>query len=77
LRRLVIHDGRHAEEIHSDEDWQTACFRGQYDAFAEAIETGVLRGADAAAGRDALGLTLAVVEAAERGVPVVPGAAAR
>jgi predicted dehydrogenase len=67
---LRFHNGAEQEEIRLDEDWQTVCFRGQLDAFAEAIETGVQRGADAAAGRDALDLTLAIVEAAETGQPV-------
>ncbi len=67
---LRFHDGVQQEEIRFDGDWQTVCFRGQLDAFAEAIETGVQQGADAAAGRAALALTLAVVEAAETGEPV-------
>jgi myo-inositol 2-dehydrogenase/D-chiro-inositol 1-dehydrogenase len=67
---LRFHDGSDLEEIQFGDDWQTVCFRGQLDAFAEAIETGVQRGADAAAGRDALDLTLAIVEAAETGQPV-------
>ena len=67
---LRFHDGTSQEDIRFDEDWQTVCFCGQLDAFAEAIETGVQRGADAAAGRDALDLTLAIVEAAESGQPV-------
>jgi predicted dehydrogenase len=70
---LHFHDGTSMEEIRFDDDWQTVCFRGQLDAFAEAIETGVQQGADAAAGRDALGLTLAIVEAAETGQPVQLG----
>jgi len=67
---LRFHDGSDLEEIRFDDDWQTVCFREQLDAFAEAIETGVQRGADATAGRDALDLTLAIVEAAETGQPV-------
>jgi myo-inositol 2-dehydrogenase/D-chiro-inositol 1-dehydrogenase len=67
---LRFHDGTIQEEIRFDDDWQTVCFRGQLDAFAEAVETGVQRGADAVAGRDALDLTLAIVEAAETGQPV-------
>lgn len=62
---LRFHDGTHEERVRCDEDWQTICFRRQLDAFVEAIETGVQRGADAAAGRDALALTLAVADAAE------------
>jgi predicted dehydrogenase len=67
---LRFHNGESLEEIRFDDDWQTVCFREQLGAFAEAIETGVQRGADAAAGRDALDLTLAIVEAAEIGQPV-------
>ncbi len=75
--RLTFHDGAHQEEIRSDEDWQVVCFRGQLDAFADAIETGTQQGADAAAGRDALDLTLAVVEAATTGQPVCLGRSVR
>ncbi len=73
---LRFRDGPGVEEERCDEDWQTVCFRGQLDAFHDAILGGEQRGADAAAGRDALALTLAIVEAAERrervryGVPV-------
>ena len=67
---LRFYDGQGLVEERSDEDWQTVCFRGQLDAFHEAIEGGQQRGADVAAGRDALRLTLAVVEAAERGESV-------
>lgn len=67
---LRFHDGTEQEEIRFDEDWQTVCFRGQLDAFAEAIAGSDQRGADATAGRDALDLTLAIVEAAETGQPV-------
>lgn len=74
---LRFHDGEREEHVRCDEDWQTICFRRQLDAFAEAIDTGVQRGADAAAGRDALALTLAVAEAAEMGRPVEFGARAR
>jgi predicted dehydrogenase len=67
---LRFYDGREMVEEQNDEDWQTVCFRGQLDAFHEAIEGGPQRGADVEAGRDALRLTLAVVEAAERREPV-------
>jgi myo-inositol 2-dehydrogenase/D-chiro-inositol 1-dehydrogenase len=67
---LRFYDGRELVEDRSAEDWQTVCFRGQLDAFHEAIAGGPQRGADVEAGRDALGLTLAVVEAAERRKPV-------
>jgi predicted dehydrogenase len=67
---LRHYDGQELVEEPSDEDWQTVCFRGQLGAFHEAIEGGPQRGADVAAGRDALRLTLAVVEAAERREPV-------
>jgi predicted dehydrogenase len=73
---LRFHDGKHVDEIRFDDDWQTVCFRGQLDAFAAAIATGVQHGADAAAGRAALELTLAVVEAAETGLPVELGGSA-
>jgi predicted dehydrogenase len=73
LGYLRFHDGTSQEEIRFDDDWQTVCFRGQLDAFAEAIETGVQRGANAVAGRDALDLTLAIAEAAETGQPVSLG----
>jgi myo-inositol 2-dehydrogenase/D-chiro-inositol 1-dehydrogenase len=69
-RYLRFHDGQELQEERSKEDWQTVCFRGQLDAFHEAIEGGPQRGADGAAGRDALRLTLAVVEAAQRREPV-------
>jgi predicted dehydrogenase len=67
---LRFHDGATLEEIRFDGDWQAVCFAGQLDAFAEAIEKGVQRGADADAGQAALGLTLAIVEAAETGQAV-------
>lgn len=63
---LRFHDGRSVEEERCKEDWQTVCFRGQLDAFHVAIQGGEQRGADAAAGRNALALSLTVVEAAER-----------
>src|SRR5581483_12170653 len=61
---LRFHDGSRVEEVRCEEAWQTICFRRQLDGLVEAIETGIQRGADAAAGRDALDLTLAVAEAA-------------
>lgn len=67
---LRFDDGTGEHEVRCDEDWQTICFRRQLDAFADAIAGGSRRGADAAAGRDALALTLAVVDAAESGRPV-------
>jgi predicted dehydrogenase len=67
---LRFHDGKQEDEIRFDDDWQTVCFRGQLDAFADAVATGTQRGAGAAAGRAALDLTLAIVEAAETGRPV-------
>ena len=74
---LRFHDGEREEHVRCDEDWQTICFRRQLAAFADAIETGVQRGADAAAGRDALELTLAIADAAETGRRIELGAAAR
>ena len=68
---LRFYDGRSVEEERCEEDWQTVCFRGQLDAFHHAIEGGQQRGAGAEAGRDALALTLAVVEAAEHREPVL------
>lgn len=67
---LRFDDGDREQRVRCDEDWQTICFRRQLDAFADAIAGGEQRGADAAAGRDALALTLAVVEAAETRQPV-------
>jgi predicted dehydrogenase len=63
---LRFWDGETVAEVRCDEDWQTVCFRGQLDAFHDAINGGEQLGADAAAGRDALALTCVVVEAAER-----------
>lgn len=74
---LRFHDGTRLEEVRCEEDWQTICFRRQLDGLVEAIETGVQRGADAAAGRDALDLTLAVAEAAATGQVVRLGGGSR
>lgn len=65
LGYLRFHDGHESVEQRCEEDWQTVCFREQLDAFYRAIADELQTGADARAGRDALALTIAIIEAAE------------